>query len=140
MSQKKTNNPFEKILNEFMASDHSYTSDRNASSWESNMIRWPHGATTNSGTHEKNFLNRAKDDEEKAVAPTIKPYPLDFINDSISNLYEEMIRLKATMKESLKYPDLGREDIKILQKEMKNIQTMIDNLQDMFYNIDKISL
>lgn len=140
MTQKKINNPFEKVLTEFMASSNSFTSDRNASSWESDMIRWPHGATTNSGTAEKNFLNRAKQEEEASKAPVLKPYPLEFINDIITNLYEEMTKLKSTIKEAMKYPELGREDIKVLQTELKNIKKMIDNLQDMFYNIEKITL
>lgn len=140
MSQDKdNNNPFEKVLNEFFATN-SFANPRNASSWESNMIRWPHGATTNSGTYERNFYNRAKEEEELAKAPAVKPYPLDFINDNITGIYDQLMKLKRSLQQAIKYPDIGTEDVKRLQSEIKKVTLMIDNLQEMFYNIEKISL
>ncbi len=139
MSQDKDKNPFEKVLNEFFTGN-SYTQPRTASSWETNMIRWPHGATTNSGTYEKNFFNRAKEEEEAAKAPAVKPYPLDFINDNICSIYEDLKKLKRSLQQSIKYPDIGTDDVRRLQGEIKNVKKMIDMLEEMFYNIEKISL
>ena len=70
----------------------SFTKPNLASSWETNMIRWPHGATTNSGTFEKNFFNRAKEEEENALNhqyDTISHEPLlgsDYPTSSYSDL------------------------------------------------------
>jgi hypothetical protein len=138
MSQNH-NNPFEKVLKEFQGTN-SWANPRNASSWESNMIRWPHGATTNSGTYERNFFNRAKEEEEAAKAPAIKPYPLDFINDNITSIYEDLKKLKRSLQQSIKYPGIAKEDRKKLQKEIKKVNEMVDNLEGMYYNIEKISL
>lgn len=142
---EKSDNPFESIISELLEANSSISStsgngNNSASSWESDMIRWPHGATTNSGQFEQNFLNRAKEEDEKSKANTIKPYPLDFISDNIVDQYEALNKLKILLKQSLKYPNLGNEDKVILKKEIKNVKRMIDILQEMYYNIEKITL
>jgi len=139
MSQKKNNNPFEKVLNEFFATN-SFSNPKNASSWESNMIRWPHGATTNSGTFENNFMNMARMEDEASKAPPIKPFPLDFINDDLVKIYTDLVSLRTKLKQTLKFPNIGGQDKKTLQKEIENTTKMIDFIQEMFYNIENISL
>ena len=133
---KTIKNPIEQVLKDSF----SYTTARNASSWDSNMVRWPIGASSNSGSCENNFLNAAKMDEEKGRAGKIKPYPLDFINDLIVTNYTNLCSLKKTLIESLKYPDLSNADIVILKKEIKNVSIMIAYMQKMYYNVDKITL
>lgn len=135
MDEKKKK-PIEQVLKELF----SFTQARTASSWESDMIRWPIGASSNSGSSEQNFLNNAKVENEKARAPKVKPYPLDFINDTIVDNYTNLCKLKHIMLEALKYPDLGQDDIVILKKQIKTIKAMIDNLKDVFYNVEKITL
>lgn len=136
---QEPNNPFEKIVNEFFATN-SFANPRNASSWETNMIRWPHGATTNSGTYEKNFYNRAKEEEENAKGKPIKPWPLDFIGDNIIKTYENLITLKNTLKASLRYPDMSNSQKQIIKNEIQKINEVIDIIKEMFYNIEKITL
>lgn len=118
----------------------SFTTPRTATSWETNMIRWPVGATTNSGASERNFLNQAKDHEERSKAPPIKPYPLDFINDSIVDIYTDLQKLKRTLKSAIKYPDLTSAEKQLIKKEIKNVSSMVEKLKEMYYNIDKITL
>ena len=133
---KTSKNPIEQVLKDSF----SYTTARNASSWDSNMVRWPIGASSNSGACEDNFLNAAKMEEEKGKATKIKPYPLDFINDLIVTNYTNLASLKKTLVESLKYPDMSNADIAILKKEIKNVSIMIAYMQKMYYNVDKIAL
>jgi len=133
-------NSNKKMTNNALKEAFQGTTPRTASSWESNMIRWPVGATSNSGASESNFLNRAKEDEENAKAPKIKPYPLDFIGDNIVDVYTSLINLKNSLKSSIKYPDLSTNDKNIIKREIKKINIMIEHLQKMFYTIDKITL
>jgi hypothetical protein len=136
MSKKEPSSELKKIVKEL----YSFTTPRTASSWETNMVRWPIGASSNSGSSERNFINRAKEDEEKAKAPKIKPYPLDFINDSIVKNYEELIKTKRLLLETLKYPSISSAEKTVLKKEIKVINVIIDRVKKMYYNIDKISL
>lgn len=136
MSKNNSNKDVDDVLKEL----YSFTTPRTSSSWETNMIRWPIGATTNSGVSEKNFLNRAKEEEEKAKAPSIKPYPLDFVNDSIVKVYEELIKLKKSLVSSVKYPDLTSQEKIIIKKEIKKINLIVDKIKEMYYNIEKITL
>lgn len=128
--------PIDQLLKELF----SFTTPRTASSWETDMIRWPIGATSNSGSSESNFMANAKVEEEKARAARIKPYPLDFINDTIVDNYTNLCKLKKALKESIRYPNLSTDDIRILKKEIKTTALMIEKLKEMFYNIDKITL
>jgi hypothetical protein len=134
--ENKKNKSIEEILNEL----YSFTTPRTSSSWETNMIRWPVGATTNSGVSEKNFLNRAKEEEQNAKAKPIKPYPLEFVNDYIVKSYTNLIDLKKMLISSVKYPDLSSQEKTILKKEIKKINFMVEKLKEMYYNIEKITL
>ncbi len=129
-------NPLKKIVKEAF----SFTTPTRAVSWETNMIRWPIGATTNSGASEDNFLNMAKMDEEAAKAPKIKPYPLDVVTDLIVTNYTNLTRLKKTLIEALKYPNLSNTDKIILKKEIKKLKKVIAFTKQMYYNIEKIVL
>ena len=128
--------PVEQILKELL----SFSQSRSPASWESNMIRWPLGASSNSGSSESNFLNNAKVEDEKAKAPKIKPYPLNFINDNITDIFLKLCELKKTLIQAIKYPGLSKSDTLILKKEVKNIVQVIDLFKKMYYNIEKVSL
>lgn len=133
MSNKNNN---DKTLNELF----SFTKPNLASSWETNMIRWPHGATTNSGTFENNFFNRAKEDEENSKAPERFPYPLDFVVDDMVKTYENLHRLKSNLISTLKYPNLKQSEKNVLKKQIKMLNLMIEKIKEMSTQIEKIRL
>ena len=125
-----------KLLNELF----SYTKPNLASSWETNMIRWPHGATTNSGSFENNFFRKAKEDEENSKAPSRFPYPLDFVIENMVVTYENLYKLKSSLLAALKYPNLKNSERDILKSEIKVIRLMMKRLKKMSLQIEKIKL
>lgn len=81
-----------------------------------------------------------QDVDNDTKAPSIKPYPIDRIDNQLFDIYEDLMAAKDTIILSIKTSILNEPEKNILKKNLKKVKEMIQTIKDMSKDLEQITL
>ena len=118
----------------------SFTTRVRGTSWDPTQGRTPYNVITGMGYLEDMLAGKTREEEERAKAPKILPFPLDRIVDQLANTYEELMKTRSTISTSIRTALLSKEEKAVLRLNIQYIDKCIDYIKKMSVDVEKLHL
>jgi len=118
----------------------SWTTQVRGTQWDPTQGRTPFNVITGMGYLEDLLKGKTREEEQRAKAPKILPFPLDRITDQLVKCYEELMRTRSTLAVSIRTSLLNKEEKDVLRANIRYIDKCIQYIKKMSLDVEKIHL
>jgi len=118
----------------------SYTTQVRGTQWDPTQGRTPYNVITGMGYLEDMLKGKCSEEDERAKAPKILPFPLDRIIDQLAKTYEELMKTRMTISVSIRTALLNNAEKNTLRTDIKYIDKCIDYIKKLSSDVEKLHL